>query len=157
MKIVVSSGRCHYAAILSIFLITLVVVSLAAGMVGCGRGVIEYDLTIDSSVGGWVTTPGEGTFVYHEGEVVNLVAEAEEGYRFAHWIGNVGTIADVTAAATAITMDDNYSVTARFASTIEPEYTPMVAAGEYHTVGLKSDGTVVAAIRSAELAGWDLF
>ena len=26
----------------------------------------------------------------------------------------------------------------------EPEYTPMVAAGYYHTVGLKSDGTAVA-------------
>ena len=27
----------------------------------------------------------------------------------------------------------------------EPECTPMVAAGDYHTVGLKSGGTVVAA------------
>jgi len=26
----------------------------------------------------------------------------------------------------------------------EPEYTPMVAAGSHHTVGLKSDGTAVA-------------
>ena len=26
----------------------------------------------------------------------------------------------------------------------QPEYTPMVATGYYHTVGLKDDGTVVA-------------
>jgi len=32
----------------------------------------------------------------------------------------------------------------------EPEYTPMVAAGGVHTVGLKSDGTVVA-------VGWNDF
>ena len=38
----------------------------------------------------------------------------------------------------------------------EPEYTPMVAAGMYHTVGLKSDGTVVATGPEIELAKWNL-
>jgi len=28
----------------------------------------------------------------------------------------------------------------------EPEYTPMVAVGTLHTVGLKSDGTVIALV-----------
>ena len=38
----------------------------------------------------------------------------------------------------------------------EPEYTPMVAAGGDHTVGLKDDGTVVAAGLEVELAKWNL-
>jgi hypothetical protein len=71
-------------------------------------------LTTSSTTGGSVTTPGEGTFTYDEGTVVDLVAEAEEGYRFVNWIGNVSTIADVTATVTNITMDDSYSITANF-------------------------------------------
>ena len=63
MKIILSSKRHHYVAIVSIFLIMLIMVALIAGMVGCGQ---------------------------------------------------------------------------------PAEYTPMVAAGGYHTVGLKSSGTVVA-------------
>ena len=38
----------------------------------------------------------------------------------------------------------------------EPEYTPMVAAGDWHAVGLKSDGIVVAVGSETELATWDL-
>ena len=63
------------------------------------------DLTISSTGGGSVTTPGEGVFAYDEGTVVDLVAEAEEGYRFVEWTGDVGTIADVNAAAITITMN----------------------------------------------------
>ena len=74
----------------------------------------EYDLTISSTEGGSVTTPGEGTFTYAEGTVVNLVAEAEGGYHFVNWIGDVGTIANVNNATTTITMDDNYTITANF-------------------------------------------
>jgi hypothetical protein len=74
----------------------------------------EYDLTISSTEGGSVTTPGEGTFTYDEGTVVNLVAEAEGGYHFVNWIGDVSTIANVNNAATTITMNDNYTVTANF-------------------------------------------
>jgi hypothetical protein len=73
-------------------------------------------LTISSTIGGNVTTPGEGTFTHDKGTVVNLVAEPEEGYRFVNWAGDVDTIGNVTAAATNITMDDNYSITANFVS-----------------------------------------
>ena len=37
MKIILSSRRHHYVAIVSIFLIMLVMVALIAGMVGCGQ------------------------------------------------------------------------------------------------------------------------
>jgi len=81
-------------------------------MVGCDG--VEYDLTIASSAGGSVTDPGEGTFTRDEGAVVSLVAEAEEGYRFVKWTGDVGTIANVNAATTTITMNGDYSIMANF-------------------------------------------
>jgi hypothetical protein len=74
----------------------------------------EYDLTIASTTGGSVFAPGEGTFTYVEGTEVNLVAEAEEGYRFINWTGDVDTIADVEDATTTITMNGDYSITANF-------------------------------------------
>jgi hypothetical protein len=80
---------------------------------------IEYELTISSAGGGAVTTPGEGTFTYGEGDGVNLVATPNGGYRFVSWIGDVGTIADVKAATTTITMNGDYSITANFVSQID--------------------------------------
>ena len=91
----------------------MITVALIAGMVGCGGGV-EHDLTISSTDGGSVTTPGEDTYTYDEGEVVNLVATPVAGYYFGNWTGNVGTIADVNAATTTITMNGDYSITANF-------------------------------------------
>jgi hypothetical protein len=115
MKIILSSRRHHYMAIVSIFLIMLIAVALIAGMAGCGGGgVIEYELTIASTTGGSVPTPGEGTSTYDEGTVVNLVAEAEEGYHFVEWTGDVATVADVEDATITITMNDDYSVKANF-------------------------------------------
>ena len=113
MKIILSAKRRHYMAIVSVF---LVVAALIAGMVGCScGGLVEYDLTIASTAGGSVTTPGEGTFTYDEGTVVNLTAEAEEGYLFVNWTGDVSTIADVNTATTTITMNGHYFITANFA------------------------------------------
>ena len=75
----------------------------------------QYHLTISSTAGGNVTTPGEaGPYTYDEGTVVDLVAEAEEGYRFVNWTGNVSTIANVNGATTTITMNDDYEITANF-------------------------------------------
>jgi hypothetical protein len=74
----------------------------------------QYDLTTSTTAGGNVTIPGEGMFTYDEGEVVDLVAAPEEGYRFDRWTGDVGTIVDVYAATTTITMNGDYSITANF-------------------------------------------
>ena len=95
---------------LGAFLITVVLIT---GMVGCG-GTIEYDLAIISSAGGSVTNPGEDTYTYDEGTDIDLVAEAETGYLFDKWIGDVGTIANINDPTTTITMNGDYSITANF-------------------------------------------
>ena len=71
-------------------------------------------LTISSTEGGSVTTPGEGTFLVTLGTTVALAAEAESGYRFANWSGDVGTMADVDTPSTTIVTDSSYSVVAGF-------------------------------------------
>ncbi len=71
-------------------------------------------LTISSGPRGSVTTPGEATFTYDEGTVVNLKAEPEESCRFLGWTGDVDDVADVTAASTTITMNENCSINAMF-------------------------------------------
>jgi hypothetical protein len=114
--------RGHCAARISILLI---MIALIAGMGGCVSYPIQYDLTISSTEGGDVTAPGEGTFTYDEGRDVDLVGEAEEGYRFVNWTGDVGTIADLTDPTTTITLDNNYSITANFV---------VVAPAQYHLV-----------------------
>ena len=76
--------------------------------------VAVYDLTISSTAGGSVTTPGEGIFTYDEGTVVDLVATPDAGYRFDEWTGDVSTIADVNDSTTTITMNGDYSITANF-------------------------------------------
>ncbi len=100
----------------SVFLIAL---ALIVGMIGCEATSIQCELTITSTSGGSVTEPGEGTFTYDEGTVVNLTAEAEEGYRFAMWTINSCTchISDIYSASTSINMGGNYSIVANFIST----------------------------------------
>ena len=71
-------------------------------------------LRTDSTDGGQVTIPGEGAFFYGAGAVVDLVAEAEAGYQFVNWTGDVATVADVNAASTTITINDYCSITANF-------------------------------------------
>ena len=107
-----------------VFLVSLaVVLVLSVGVVGCagqeGPETSEYNLTISSTGGGEVTSPGEGAFTYDEGEVVALMAVPETGYRFVNWTGDVGTIANVNAATNDITIYSDYSITANFE--LEPE------------------------------------
>jgi hypothetical protein len=97
-----------------------VILALITGMAGCDGGLdLEYELTITGTIGGHVTEPGEGTFTYHRGAVVNLVAESSEGYGFHKWAGAFSTITDVTAAVTTITMNGDYSITANFGEITE--------------------------------------
>lgn len=81
---------------------------------------LAYDLTISSSAGGSVTTPGEGTFTYGAGTVVDIVARAEEDYDFVDWTGDVSTITYTYFYSTTITMDSDKSIAANF----EPEPPP---------------------------------
>jgi len=115
MKTILSWKRHQYVARVSIFLI---MAALVVGMVGCGQPAPSYTLTISSTTGGNVITPGEGTFTYYAKGVivlvVALVAEADEGYRFVNWTGDVGTTGNVSAASTNITVQGDYSITANF-------------------------------------------
>jgi hypothetical protein len=98
-------------------LLLAVTLTLSVGLISCGgEDVPEYNLTISSTEGGSVTSPGEsGPYTYDEGEVVSLVAKAEEGYEFVNWTGDVDEIADVEDNTTTITMKGDYSITAKFA------------------------------------------
>jgi hypothetical protein len=98
-----------YVVRVSIFLI---MVALVVGMVGCIF--VRYDLTVSSTEGGEVTTPGEATFTYGKATMVNLVAEPEDGYHFVNWTGEVGTITNANTAATTIIMNGDYSILANF-------------------------------------------
>ena len=60
-------------------------------------------LAISSSVGGTVTSPGEGAFGYAAPTTVSIVATAEPDYEFSGWTGtavSVGKVADANAAST---------------------------------------------------------
>ena len=111
MRALLGLRRHHYTGRLGICLIVL---ALVAGVAGCGP--VQYTLSISSTQGGTVTIPGEATFTYDAGTVVHLRAEAEEGYQFLYWTGNVGTIVDINAASTTVTMRRDYSPIANFAS-----------------------------------------
>ena len=109
MRRIFGSRRSESVLTVSILVIVL---ALTAGMLGCDG--TQYDLTISSTEGGEVTTPGEGAFTYDEVTIVDLVAESDDGYCFAKWTGNVSAIGDVNASETTITMHDSYYITANF-------------------------------------------
>ena len=102
---------------------------------------VPYNLTISSGAGGSVTTPGEGTFGYGSGTVVNLVATPASGYQFINWTGNVGTIANVNAASTTITMNSNYSITANFAPVPPGQYSLTISSTAGGSVTVPGEGT----------------
>lgn len=86
---------------------------------------VQFELTVSSTAGGSVTTPGEGTFTYDEGEVASLVAQGREGYLFVNWTGDVDNVADIEAPSTTITMNGNYSIGAHF-QVIPPQHHSLV-------------------------------
>ncbi len=71
-------------------------------------------LTIGSTSGGSVTTPGEGNFNRDYGEVVSLVASAQSGYVFTGWDGDTGTMADPDSSSTTITINGYHAITGTF-------------------------------------------
>ena len=73
-----------------------------------------YELNINSTEGGSVSEPDEGTFDYEKGTVVNLEAVADENHTFVGWTGDNRTIEDKESSETTIEMHDDYNITAEF-------------------------------------------
>lgn len=101
----------------------------------------QYSLTVSSTAGGSVTTPGEGTFTRNAGTVVSLVASPDTGYQFVNWTGDVGTVADVNAASTTITMNGAYSITANFQEIPAGQYTLTTSSTAGGSVTTPGEGT----------------
>ena len=93
-------------------IIFLITVALISGMASCVP--VQHQLTISSTAGGSVITPGEGTFTYNEGKVVKLTARSDLGYTFVGWTGDVAAITTVKSFSTTITVNGDYSITANF-------------------------------------------
>jgi len=103
--------------LLSIASLAILLFMVLGNCIGCGTTpppTTQYTLTMASTAGGSVT-PAVGTYTYNASQVVNLTATPNSGYSFVDWTGNVGTIANVNAASTNITMSGNYTITANFA------------------------------------------
>jgi hypothetical protein len=94
--------------------ILLVMLALASGILGCNHDGESCTLTITSSIGGSVSAPGEGTFAYDVGTVVELLAIPDDGYEFQAWTGDVEEITDPNSASTNITVNGDYSIAATF-------------------------------------------
>jgi uncharacterized repeat protein (TIGR02543 family) len=72
----------------------------------------QYTLTMEVNQSGWgSTTPTVGTYTYDSGSVVSILAEANSGYRFVNWTGEV---ANATSASTTVTMNSAKTVRANF-------------------------------------------
>ena len=74
---------------------------------------VQYQLTISSTEGGSVTTPGVGIFTYNAGTEVDLAVEPATNYYFVNWTGDTATLA-CQCHSTRITMNGNYSIRANF-------------------------------------------
>ena len=115
MRIARTSRRHRHVARASIFLIAA---ALVLGTAACNGD--SYQLTVSSTVGGSVVAPAEEISTYDAGAAVDLVATADDGYKFQVWTGDTEDIADPDSASTTITMNGNYSITANFEKEDEP-------------------------------------
>ncbi|MFP3898154.1 MAG: InlB B-repeat-containing protein [Dehalococcoidia bacterium] len=93
----------------------LLALALGCSAAGCPpESTGEFSLAISSGAGGSITLPGEGSFTYPAGTVVQLVATPDDGYEFLLWTGDITYMAGPNLASTTITMNGNYAVTATF-------------------------------------------
>jgi hypothetical protein len=78
----------------------------------------QRTLTISSTAGGSVSTPGQGAFQYDHGTPANVVATPQADYYFVNWTGTAvdsGKVPDPNAASTTVTADADYTLQANFA------------------------------------------
>ena len=68
------------------------------------------------------------------------MAEAESGYSFGSWSGDVATIADANDATTTITMNGDYVITANFGQ-VTPQFDLIISSTAGGTVTAPGEGT----------------
>jgi hypothetical protein len=85
-----------------------------------------YTLTYTAGTGGTITAPATSPTTHDSGAVVTITAAPNTGYHFVNWTGDVGTVANVNAASTTITMNGNYTIVAQFAINIYYIYLPII-------------------------------
>jgi len=91
------------------------------GWVALGQATTGYrSLTVRSSGGGTVVSPGENVFQYKPGTTVDLTATPQNGYHFTRWSGSAveaGRVADPNAPQTTVLVDAHYTLVANFLRT----------------------------------------
>jgi hypothetical protein len=105
--------------LLLVALIVLVVCTGFGFKASCTAPATEWRLTVRSTAGGVVASPGEGMFWYNDGDIIVLKAIPDPGYRFVKWTGDVRTMGDVYHAINRIYMNLDYTITANFAPVAE--------------------------------------
>lgn len=132
---------------LSIIVGVLAIASLMAIVPVASANGVFYTLTVGSTAGGNVTDPGEGSSLRWDGDVVNLLAKPDDGFQFVNWTGDVGTVADVSAASTNITMYASYNITANFQAAGIIQVDVDIKPGSFpNSINLESGGVVPVAI-----------
>jgi hypothetical protein len=122
-------------------------------------------LTVTCGIGGSVTNPGVGVFVYPDGTEVSAVAVPDVGHHFAGWTGTaitLGKVADPMSASTTVTAGGNMSLNANFAPDSETLTCSTTVGGTVGTPGIGAFtydyGTVVAVTAVADahylFTGW---
>ncbi|MBM4462655.1 MAG: hypothetical protein FJ012_04860 [Chloroflexi bacterium] len=116
-----------------------------------------YTLTM-AKVGSGTVDPAVGAHTKNPGEVVNLTATPDTGWRFDKWTGDVTTVADVNDPTTTVTMNGNYTITANFIQqfTLTIAVNPAGGGTTNPAVGTytKDAGTVVS-ITATKATGYD--
>lgn len=73
----------------------------------------DYELRVESSTGGFVDEPGEGTFEYEHGSTVVLEAKAEDNHTFRDWSG-YPTDMDMTTDQIELVVEKDIAIKAEF-------------------------------------------
>lgn len=77
----------------------------------------QRTLTISSTDGGAVDSPGVGSFQYDHGSVASIAATPEAHHHFVKWTGtavDAGKVDAPASASTSVTMDADYTLQAEF-------------------------------------------
>jgi len=113
----------HFVAVLRLVLAMVI----PGGVTSAWADSPGYELCIEHSpVTAGTVTPNTGTHRYSANSVVALSADAEPGYEFAYWIGDVG---NPKARSTTVQVDTSKIIVAVFKPAYDEEIEKQIAAG----------------------------